>query len=152
MDEHVRVFSTLTPEQVGALADILDSLAGTPLERTGDVSITIDDARYVISQQTGCYSAATVVRDGNQEVVGVQAPYRREVVARIASQGLSLARDVPRGRDFTLRELIGAEWETLSQVEQRNAGKGFRRLLVSKPLGELEDWTTSDNERHYRRL
>ena len=43
------------------------------------------------------------------------------------------------------------EKDALSSVEQRNAGKRFRQLLASKPLGGLEEWTTSDNEWRYRK-
>jgi hypothetical protein len=150
-DKDVKVVSTVTAQQLAALGDILDALAGTPLERTGDISIEVDDTRYVISQQTGGYSAAAVDRSRGQEVVGEPTPYRRELVAHTAQRGLALAHDEALGVMFTLSSLIGDDWEALSPVEQRNAGKRFRRLLVPRPLGEVEEWTETDNEWRYRK-
>jgi len=150
-DKNVKAVSTVTAQLLAALGEILDALAGTPLERTGDISIEVDDTRYVISQQTGGYSTATVDRSHGQEVVGELTPYRRELVAHTAARGLALARDEALGVTFTLSRLIGDDWEALSPVEQRNAGKRFRRLLIPRPLGEIEEWTETDNEWRYRK-
>jgi hypothetical protein len=147
----MNVHSTLTREQVAALGDILDRLAGTPLERTGDIAITFDDVRYVVSSQTGAYAAAVVVRDGAQEIIGEIAPYRREHVRHMADNALALAHNVAAMTVFTVHELLVRDWDELSAVEQRNVGRRFRRLLDAKPLGEIDAWKTSDNEWHYRR-
>jgi hypothetical protein len=78
-------------------------------------------------------------------------PYRRDVVEAVAALGLANAGEQAVGSVFTLKRLAEREWQGLSAVEQRNAGKRFRVLLESHPLGDLEEWKTSDNEWHYRR-
>ena len=57
------IHSTASPSDVRAMAEILDRLFGTQLERDGD--IVFDDVpgyRLVISKQDGGYHAASVDR------------------------------------------------------------------------------------------
>lgn len=111
----------------------------------------MDETHYVISGQTGRHAAATIVRPGAAELIESRAPYRSEMVQAMADLGLNKAREQPVGQEFTLKQLAAGEWDNLSGVEQRNAGKRFRELLETKPLGEIEERKTSDNEWHYRR-
>lgn len=73
MDDPVKkvvVHSNVTPEQRAELAKILDRLTGTPLARTGDISIEDETGkRLVISSQSGSSTAASVERPGGIEVV-----------------------------------------------------------------------------------
>jgi hypothetical protein len=137
--------------QRDALVDILDGLAGTTLERSGDISIIVNGTRYVVSGQTGRHAAATVVLRGRAEATESDAPYRSEMVEDVAALGLAKALEQAVGQEFTLKQIAADVWDGLSVVEQRNAGKRLRQLLKSKPLGKLEEWKTSDNEWHYRR-
>lgn len=129
---------------------ILDRVLGTPIERTGDIAIEIGDKRHVFSHQGGSHTAASVARDGGTEIIRSKPPYRREEVLRVADAGLAVVPGQPAGNEFTLRE-ISPDWETLSDVEQRNAGKRFLKLIEAEFPGQFDNRKTSDNERHYRR-
>ena len=54
------------------------------------------------------------------------------------------------GEEFTLKS-ISSGWDGLTATEQRNAGKRFREQIESDFPGQFDSWTTTDNERHYRR-
>ncbi|WP_427024870.1 hypothetical protein ACP4J4_02715 [Aureimonas ureilytica] len=58
-----KVGTTVAGSDVKALRDILDRLAGTPLERTGDITIEVGGKRYVVSEQRdGTHHAALIDR------------------------------------------------------------------------------------------
>lgn len=63
-----KVHTTLTPEEVAAVARILDRVdqaEGSEIKRTGDISIEVGDRKYVIKEQSGRYHAALVDRPGD---------------------------------------------------------------------------------------
>lgn len=147
----VVVLSNVSQAHKDVLGDMLDSIVGVPLERSGDISFIVNNTQYVISGHADLPTAALFVRPHAAEVVEDSSSYRRAIVEAVAALGLARALEQAVGQEFTLKQLAACEWDSLSDVEQRNAGKHFRRLLESKPLGELEEWKTSDNEWHYRR-
>jgi hypothetical protein len=149
--QEVVVLNSASEAAKDALRDILDRLAGTPLDRQGDIAIEVDGRRYVVRGQSGQSAAASVERPAGVEVTRSKAGYRRDQVAQIALDGLAKALSLRTGDEFTLQLLVPKAWKELTEVEQRNAGKQFRVLLKSKPLGALAEWKTSDNEWHYRR-
>jgi hypothetical protein len=149
--KHVVVRASITPEQRDEMSAILDRVAGTPIERTGDITIEVGGKRYVFGDQGGAHSVASVHRDGGTEVVQPTSPYRPELVIRACEEGLRQVDAQGPGVDFTLKSLARGSWADLSDVEQRNAGKRFRKSLETKHPDEFESWKTSDNERHYRR-
>src|SRR4051812_24306498 len=132
------------------MATILDRLVGTPIERTGDIAVEVGDKRYVFRDQGGAHTAASVVRDGGTEIVRSKQRYRRSVVKQIAEAGVAKVPAKAQGEEFTLKAL-SAKWDELTDTEQRNAGKEFRQLIETEFPGEFDSWTTTDNERHYRR-
>lgn len=149
-EKQVVVHAPLTQGQRDEMGAILDRLLGTPIERTGDIAIEIGGKRHVFGDQSGDRTAASVARDGGTEIIRSRPPYRREEVLRVVDAGLAVVPDQATGKEFTLRE-ISPDWGTLSDVEQRNAGKRFLRLIEAGFPGRFDSWKTSDNERHYRR-
>lgn len=148
--KHVIVHAPLTPGQREEMATILDRLVGTPIERTGDIAVEVGDKRYVFRDQSGAHTAASVERDGGTEIVRSKPPYRRTVVKQVAEAGVAKVPSKAQGEEFTLKAL-SENWDVLSETEQQNAGKQFRQLIESGFPGEFDSWTTTDNERHYRR-
>jgi len=149
--EEVVLLSNVSQANRDAMCDILDGLAGTSLQRTGDISVTIGSTRYVITGQTGSSTAAAVSRPGGQEIIQTM-PYRSELVDEVAGLGLVRASGQAIGQEFTLKQLVSERWDDLSNVEQRNAGKQFRLLLNGDPFGPFSERNSSSNERHYTRL
>jgi hypothetical protein len=149
--KHVIVHSSITPEQRDEMGAILDRVAGMAIERTGDITIEVGGKRYVFSDQGGAHSAGSVQRDGGTEVVQSTSAYRAELVVEVSDEGLRQVDAQGPGTEFTLKSLARDSWADLSDVEQRNAGKRFRKSLEKKHPGAFESWKTSDNERHYRR-
>ena len=149
--EQVLVLSNVSEANRDAMCDILDGLAGTSLQRSGDISITIGGTRYVISGQTGQSAAAAVVRPGGAEIID-SLRYRSDLVDEVAGCGLVRASEQAVGQEFTLKQLVSDGWDGLSPVEQRNAGKRFRSLLEGRPFGPFAERNSSGNERHYTRL
>ncbi len=148
--KRVTVHAPLTPAQREEMAAILDRLVGTPIERTGDIAVEVGPKRYVFKDQTGAHTAASVERHGGTEILRPKSPYRRTVVKQVAEAGIANVPAKAQGEEFTLKAL-SAGWDELTETEQRNAGKQFRQLIGSRFPGEFDSWTTSDNQRHYRR-
>lgn len=149
-EKQVVVHAPLTQGQRDEIGAILDRVLGTSIERTGDIAIEFGGKRHVFGHQSGAHAAASVSRDGGTEIILSNPPYRRGEVLRVAEAGLALVPNQPAGNEFTLRE-ISPDWETLTDVEQRNAGKRFLQLLKAAFPGQFENRKTSDNELHHRR-
>ena len=145
----VHVISNASDENKDALRDILDRLAGTPLERSGDIVLIYGGVQYVVSDQAGHAGHAAVVRPGGERIV--EPPYRSDIVAEIASRAWDLAQQQPSGVEFTLKDLVSGQRADLSAVEQRNAGRNFRLIAGDDLSAGFDQWKTSDNEWHYRR-
>ena len=148
--KNVVVHALITPAQREAMGEILDRLVGTPIERTGDIAVEVGGKRYLFSDQSGGSTAASVERNGGIEVVRSQPPYRTELVTKIANEGLAAVDRKKHGEEFTLKS-ISSGWDGLTATEQRNAGKRFREQIEPDFPGQFDSWTTTDNERHYRR-
>lgn len=146
----VVVHAPITPPQREAMGEILDRLTGTPIERTGDIAVEVGGKRYVFSDQSGGSTAASVQRDGGTEVVRSKPPYRLALVKKIADEALAAVARKKQGEVFTLKSM-SSDWNGLTDTEQRNAGKRFRKQIESGFPGQFDSWTTTDNERHYRR-
>lgn len=149
--KQVIIHASLTSAQRAEIAKILDRLVGTPIERTGDIAVEVGDKRYVFSHQDGAHTAATVERNGGIEVVLSKRAYRPTVARQVAVEGVAKVPTKAQGEEFTLKAL-SANWDELTETEQRNAGKKFRQLMETEFPGEFDSWTTTDNQRHYRRL
>lgn len=148
--KNVVVHAPITPAQREEMARILDRVVGTPIERTGDIIVETGGRRFVLSDQTGAHAAASVARDGGTEIVGSEPAYRRDAVIEAAEAGMAKVPTQARGEQFTLKSLSPA-WDGLSATERRFAGRNFRGLIEAAFPGQFDSWTTSDNERHYRR-
>lgn len=148
--KQVIVHATLTPAQREEMATILDRLVGTPIGRTGDIAVEVGDKRYVFRDKSGAHIPASVERDGGTEIVRSKPPYRGTVVKQVAEAGVAKVPAKAQGEEFTLKAL-SAKWDELTDTKQRNAGKQFRQLIETEFPGEFDSWTTTANERHYRR-